>query len=347
MIVLKKKRSKVSFVNKVWYESSILGFCVRALLLPFSFIFMCVTRLRRFLYAIGYKKTSAPPVPIVIVGGITVGGSGKSPMCIALLNELEKRGFKVGLLSRGYKSKSKDFPILVNKDSDPALTGDEPLLIKQSTNAIVVVDPKRVRGANFLYKQGVEVIICDDGLQHYALDRDVEIIVLDGERMLGNGLLMPAGPLREGRWRLNSVDAVVVNGALAPLGFFSMVLDTSSIVKITDKTKVSFKKGTKVCALAGIGNPERFYKTLKKQGFDVVKTIFVQDHKTCDRQVILDIQKSMPVIMTAKDAIKYDTKDMDNVYVLNVEGKLSNVFLEHIVKSIKDSFIKVNKRKEL
>ena len=334
----------MSFINNVWYKGSLTGLGVSLALYPFSLIFKCVSSIRRSLYGAGIKKSYAPNIPVVVVGGITVGGSGKTPLCVALLKELKRHGYNPGLLSRGYKSQSKSFPLEIKEDTDSKISGDEPLLIKQQTGAITVIDPDRVRGAFYLKSLGVDIIVCDDGLQHYALSRDVEIAVLEGGRMLGNGMLLPSGPLREGKWRLGKVDAIVVNGAVARVGYFSMILKTSSILSLKDKSPCDIAKGSDVCALAGIGNPERFYKTLEDYGFRVKDKIDVGDHLKADIKKIRDMASRMPVIMTAKDAIKYTSESLDNVFVLNIEAQFSHIFYDHILKAIKDSDNKVSRR---
>ena len=338
----------MSFLNNIWYGRNITSYLLQLPLLPFSSLFGVVAAARRAFYANGLCKTEGPVVPVVVVGGITVGGSGKTPICIALVKELRARGFNPGVLSRGYKAKGAQFPAQVPLDADPVIYGDEPCLIRRETGAPVVIDPQRNRGADYLVGLGVDLIITDDGLQHYALDRDVEICVLDGARMLGNGHLLPAGPLREARWRLKTVDTVVVSGAVAHLGYFPMVLKQSSIVPLNLKSQEVLQPKSRVIALAGIGNPDRFYKTLEDCGFTVAERVEVGDHDRIDYERLAALASKGPVVMTSKDAIKYQSEaarnNLSNVFVLNVSAHLSKQFYDDVVGKVKQSRSRVEKR---
>ena len=288
-------------------------------------------------------------MPVVVVGGVTVGGTGKTPIVIALVNELTERGFNPGVLSRGYKAKCDVFPSQVPMDCDPEIFGDEPSLIRRSTGVPVVIDPVRTRGADYLAGLGVDVIITDDGLQHYALDREVEICVLDGTRMLGNGCLLPAGPLREGEWRLSAVNSIVVSGAVAHLGHNPMMLRPSAITALNPDNPKQLEERGEVTAFCGIGNPSRFYKTLEDCGFVVVKKVEVGDHNKMPFDKLRELASERTVIMTAKDAIKYrkEAKEssLDNVFVLNVAAQLSKHFFDDIVSKIKLSLHRVEHRR--
>lgn len=286
---------------------------------------------------------------MVVVGGVTVGGTGKTPIVIALVNELTERGFNPGVLSRGYKAKCDVFPSQVPMDCDPEIFGDEPSLIRRSTGVPVVIDPVRTRGADYLAGLGVDVIITDDGLQHYALDREVEICVLDGTRMLGNGCLLPAGPLREGEWRLSAVNSIVVSGAVAHLGHNPMMLRPSAITALNPDNPKQLEERGEVTAFCGIGNPSRFYKTLEDCGFVVVKKVEVGDHNKMPFDKLRELASERTVIMTAKDAIKYrkEAKEnaIENVFVLNVAAQLSKHFFDDIVSKIKLSLHRVEQRR--
>ena len=234
-------------------------------------------------------------------------------------------------------------------DCDPEIFGDEPSLIRRSTGVPVVIDPVRTRGADYLAGLGVDVIITDDGLQHYALDREVEICVLDGTRMLGNGCLLPAGPLREGEWRLSAVNSIVVSGAVAHLGHNPMMLRPSAITALNPDNPKQLEERGEVTAFCGIGNPSRFYKTLEDCGFVVVKKVEVGDHNKMPFDKLRELASERTVIMTAKDAIKYrkEAKDssLDNVFVLNVAAQLSKHFFDDIVSKIKLSLHRVEQRR--
>lgn len=339
----------MSFINSIWYGKGITAFLAKLPLLPFSGMFGIATAVRRAMYAHGLLKKEGPVVPVVVIGGITAGGTGKTPTCIALVKELQSRGFRPGVLSRGYKGQLTEFPSQVPLNCDPAIYGDEPSLIRAATKVPVVVDPVRSRGADYLAGLGVDVIILDDGLQHYALDRDVEICVLDGSRMLGNGHLMPAGPLRESLWRLKTVDSVVVTGAIAHLGYFPMILKQSSLDPVNSNSHESLVPGAQVCAFSGIGNPDRFYKTLEDYGFIIKKTVDVGDHNRASLDTLKELSSELPVVMTAKDAIKYrkeiEEHNLYNIFVLNVQAQLSKQFFDDVVSKIKQSSYKVAERR--
>src|SRR5574344_1380657 len=278
----------MSLLDRIWYQKiGLLNAPIILPLLPLTALFKHLSKVRRDKYKKGIKPSLRTKVPVIVVGGISVGGTGKTPLCIALLQKLNDLGYKVGLLSRGYKGKAEHYPYIVETTSNVKESGDEPLLIKMSVKnkAVVVVDPNRERGAQYLEHLGVDVIVTDDGLQHYALERDIEIIVLDGKRMLGNGFLLPAGPLREGRWRLNTTDFIIVNGNCEEYDFnySSMKLVPSQAISVSSFCALSedyefLQPGHKVIALAGTGNPNRFYATVKECGYDIVDCIKTGDH---------------------------------------------------------------------
>lgn len=336
----------MSLINKIWYERSL--YSVLAIpLLPFSLVFRSVANIRRMLYAYEFLASDAPAVPIIVVGGINVGGSGKTPLCIALAQHFQAQGYKVGILSRGYKATTTKPTLLVDDSVDAKTCGDEPYLMYHKTKALVVIDTNRVRGAFYLHSLGANLIICDDGMQHYALKRDIEIAVIDGIRRFGNHLPLPAGPLRESVTRLKSVDAVVINGEMAHSGQYSMLLKTKMPYAINSQNTI-LEKGTKVCAMAGIGNPQRFYKTLSDLGFIVVDTIDVEDHAIVDLKLLQQKAQKHAVVMTQKDAVKYehDKDELINVYVLEVNASLGRDFYANITSRLKDCQYAVNKRQK-
>lgn len=310
--------------------------------LPLSYLFDRISSSRRgkYLRLEHEGKLYSPKVPVVIVGGICVGGSGKTPLSAALLKHLISKGYRPGLISRGYRGKASEYPYEVKADSDPALCGDEPLLLKRSVGdgAHVVVDPVRPRGVRALEAMGCDVIISDDGMQHYALQRDVEIMVVDGVRLFGNQSLMPAGPLREGMWRARTVDLAVYNG-VKPAGTAGYLmtlkpLPPRALVGTQGKT---IPAGAEVCAMAGIGNPGRFYNTVAELGFKVVSTIDVQDHHTVSIERLREEASLHPVVMTAKDAVKYAGCGVDNLYVIDVEGCLEAEFFDRVETLIREA----------
>ena len=323
---------------KAWYSK----FSWVLLLYPLSLIFQLMVAIRRYFLCRSHqgKPFSAP---VVVVGNISVGGSGKTPLLIKLCLELIGRGLKVAVVSRGYGGRSADYPLQVAEDACASVCGDEPLLIRQSlplTEAIIVVDPVRKRGVEFALSQlSCDIVLCDDGLQHYRLHRDLEIAVVDGSRGLGNRLCLPAGPLREPVSRLKSVDLVAVNGHQSldgiPSDAFYTIEPTHfrelSTGKILPLDQWPFSK--KVHALAAIGNPQRFANTLVSLGLSPILLGF-NDHFTMTASD-LSFDDDLPVIITAKDAVKFDTVIIENVWVLDVEADISSGFVEDILSAVR------------
>ncbi len=295
------KKTLARWAADVWYKDAFLGI----LLLPLAYVFSDIVRVRRFLYRKGFLKSHTLPVPVIVVGNITVGGTGKTPLVIWLAELLLASGYKPGIISRGYGGLSETWPQVVNKHSDVKKVGDESLLIAKQTCLPVVVGPSRVESAKRLLDGfDCNVILSDDGLQHYKLDRDIEIAVIDGERRFGNGYCFPAGPLREPIERLNSVDFTVVNGDKYADHEVSMRLVGDTAVNIlTDEQKpLQQFQGLDCHALAGIGNPERFFKLLETNGLSCTTHSF-PDHYPFGRDDI-EWGDDKPVLMTEKDAVK-------------------------------------------
>lgn len=338
----------MSFINRLWYKDpNLFTYAVELPLLSLSWIFGMAVSLRRLLYTLGVFKSSAPGVPVVVVGGITVGGSGKTPLCIAVLKELKRQGFRPALLSRGYKGHASAYPLFVEEDTDASCCGDEPLLIKLALgkDALVAVDPRRTRGAFALAQKGADIIVCDDGLQHYALERDVEIVVVDSVRLLGNRKLLPAGPLREQPSRLKTVDAVVCNGGgVLHTGNYGMKLKPG-LPQALGSSGTRLQPPEAVCAMAGIGNPERFYATLKASGFKIAECLKVPDHGRVEEKVLQAAASRYPVVMTAKDAVKYHGCTVPNLFVLEVEAQLSSFFYATLMTCIRNSTVRVKSRR--
>lgn len=311
---------------KFWYKKSIISY----LLLPFSFIFIIVISLRRFYYQVlaqKFKTQEIIPVPVIIIGNITVGGTGKTPLVIHLVEFFKSRGYKPGVISRGYGGESKKYSLLVTSKSKVKEVGDEALLISRRTQCPVVVGPKKVESAKMLYSNNnCNIIISDDGLQHYALQRNIEIAVVDKDDDFGNKFCLPAGPLREPLRRLKQVDFVVNNNSeynmfLEPVIFYN--IKNQACTKAIDE----FKNQT-VHAVAGIGKPEKFFQTLSKLGIKVIEHQF-PDHYLFKAADFLFIKNSRSeiVIMTEKDAIKCDTIiDSDNCWCLKIIVRLSGEF---------------------
>lgn len=276
------------------------------LLSPFSLLYRLVIWCRYQCYRLGLKKGWYFPVPIIIVGNITVGGTGKTPLVIWLANWLKTQGFQPGIVSRGYRSKKNKKPVLVNRNLAIDDVGDEALLLHERTECPVVIARERPKAVKSLIEHShCNIIISDDGLQHLALARDIEIVVMDGSRQMGNGYCLPAGPLREPINRLNQVDYLVVNNPIEKNMeyFFRTQIKTIYQIKHPDiKVSISEFSGKTVHALAGIGNPNKFFKTLTDQGIEVITHAF-PDHHHYQRSDIY-FSDQLPILMTEKDAVK-------------------------------------------
>lgn len=278
---------------------------IAVLLLPLAWLFAGLAALRRAAYRTGLIKATRLPVPVIVVGNITAGGTGKTPLTMWLVQRLRAAGFTPGVVSRGYGGRAPTWPQWVTPSSDPIQVGDEPVLIAQRAQCPVAVAPQRVAAAQMMLACApCDVLICDDGLQHYALARDVEIAVVDGVRKFGNGWRLPAGPLRESIVRLRTVDFVVMHGT-AGAGEFALRLELGSAYNLRDTASVrniaSFHSGT-VHAVAGIGYPARFFQQLRAAGVQLIEHPFPDHHVYAPGD--LDFGDELPVLMTEKDAVK-------------------------------------------
>jgi tetraacyldisaccharide 4'-kinase len=293
------------WVTSRWYD----GRGAAPWLLPLEAIFRGLTALRRRGYQRGWLRVERLRVPVVVVGNLTVGGTGKTPLVLWLAHELRAHGLQPGIVSRGYGGEHTRTRTRVKADSDARVVGDEALLLARRSACPVAIGAHRAAAARLLLEAGVNVVIADDGLQHYALGRDVEVVVLDGQRGFGNGHCLPAGPLREPVTRLDSVDAVVVHvyepgAAVQVPGAMTMQMRARGVLPLAggdERTLESFA-GQRVHALAGIGNPERYFRWLRSRGLHVVPHAF-PDHARFRREDI-DFGDSLPVLMTEKDAVK-------------------------------------------
>lgn len=288
------------------------------LLLPLSGIFRIVLILRSLMYRCGLLKTYRATAPVIVVGNITAGGTGKSPTVIWLVDELKSRGFHPGIVSRGYGGSKAGTSMRVDVDSDAAVVGDEPVMLARRTGCPVVVDSDRVRAAAMLVEDGVDVIVADDGLQHRRLRRDFEICVIDGTRGLGNGRLLPSGPLRESANRLRTVDQILVNGGEFGDGLrFDLVAEDAQRLNGTVTRPLTAFKGTTVHAVAGIGNPQRFFDLLRANSIQVIEHDF-PDHASLSPSDV-HFGDEFDVVMTEKDAVKLGQKHSDKFWFVPVE----------------------------
>ncbi|MGO9514356.1 MAG: tetraacyldisaccharide 4'-kinase [Steroidobacteraceae bacterium] len=289
-----------SWLNRIWYE----GASPPWWLLPLSIAYGAVSGSRRYLYAKHLRRSTRLSRPVVIVGNLSVGGTGKTPLVCWLVARLAERGFRPGVVTRGYGGSSATVRMIEPCD-DPSLVGDESILLSRRTGVPVATGRDRPAAAQLLVGAGCDVIVSDDGLQHYALARDCELVVIDGDRRFGNGWLLPAGPLRETRSRLAVADAIVVNGGRALLeGALSMRLEAKSAVALLGARVMPLQEfaGKAVHAIAGIGNPERFFNMLRAHGIEVMGHPLA-DHARMRAQDIV-FADDKPVLMTEKDAVK-------------------------------------------
>ena len=303
-------------------------------LLPFSLLFALMLGLRRWMAGLGWLSTHRLPVPVVVVGNITVGGTGKTPLTLALVAALQHRGWHPGIISRGYGGTTRDVRA-VHPDDNPVEVGDEPVLMANRAGVPVWIAQDRARAGRALLRAHpeVNVLISDDGLQHLALARDMEIAVVDGQRLLGNGALLPAGPLREPVSRLDNVDAVVVNGpprhdfsTRSPR--FGMTLQGRTWVSLSKKSQqvpLTHFRGQTCHAVAGIGNPERFFEYLETVGITVIPHAFPDHHAYAPEELHFDLPA--PVLMTEKDGIKCRRFELSAAWMLPVDAVLDPDFV--------------------
>lgn len=308
---------------------------VAVLLWPLSLLFGLAVRVRRFLYLQGLLRSEALSVPVIVVGNINVGGTGKTPLVARLVDLLRQVGYRPGVVSRGYGGQSVQWPRTVTADSDPGQVGDEPVLLAQRCRCPVVVDPDRVAAAwALLATHRCNVIISDDGLQHYRLQRDIEIAVVDGFRRFGNAACLPAGPLREPPSRLKNVDFVVGNGAARGQEYL-MSLCGEVAINLADpyiSSALSNFRQTMVHAMAGIGDPGRFFDHLRHARLRFIAHPFPDHHPF--RPADLRFHEDLPVLMTEKDAIKCRSFASDNCWYVPVSAQCDPEFDEALLKRL-------------
>jgi len=308
-------------IESIWYDGahyrSLLFWC----LLPFSLLYWFVTAVRRTLYRFRLLPSSGPGVPVIVVGNIVAGGAGKTPVVIWLARQLAALGYKPGIVSRGYGGERSQDQMPITGDSDPAEAGDEPVLIARATGFPVMVGSKRAAAAKKLAERDdVNIIVSDDGLQHYALGRDFELVVVDAVRRNGNGFVLPAGPLRELAGRLHQADQVVVNGGSEDEPFSFQLIPGPAVHLGTGEHKpLQDFAGQTVSAVAGIGNPARFYELLSSAGVQP-EPLAVPDHGRLPEE---QLRLSGTVIMTEKDAIKYSASAGDDWWYIPVKALFS------------------------
>jgi tetraacyldisaccharide 4'-kinase len=330
-----------TWLQRQWYSWTLWQMILR----PVSWIFAGISRLRKYAYKSGWLKTYRLNVPVVVVGNINVGGTGKTPLVIWLAEQLQRAGYKPGIISRGYGGKAQ-IPQQVLAAGCAQQVGDEPLLIAQRTTCPIFVSADRVAAGQALLSAHAEcnIIISDDGLQHYRLQRDVEIVVFDSVKGFGNGALLPAGPLRESAARLHEVDAIVSNGKLTAssttldkLGLkpIEMQLQSTDLYNLLDRqrrcTAQQFS-GLKVLAVAGIGNPERFFQQLRLMGL-VFESRAYADHYAFTAADFAAAQADV-IVMTEKDAVKCQAFAQANYWVLPVTAVIGDELLAIVLHKL-------------
>ncbi|MGP3790654.1 tetraacyldisaccharide 4'-kinase [Pseudomonas sp. B392_1p] len=310
-----------------WYR----GHPGLALLRPLEALYRRVVERKRAAFLAGEGEIYRSPVPVIVVGNITVGGTGKTPMILWLIDHCRARGLRVGVVSRGYGAKPPSWPWRVTAEQPASEAGDEPSLIVRRTGVPLVIDPDRPRAVRALLEQeALDVILCDDGLQHYRLARDLELVLIDAARGLGNRRCLPAGPLREPVERLASVDALLYNGAVAdePDGY-AFTLTPTELVRVANGERRPlnhFPAGQALHAVAGIGNPQRFFATLEALNWRPIPHAFA-DHAQYSAEQ-LRFSPSLPLLMTEKDAVKCRDFAADDWWYLAVDVKPSPAFVD-------------------
>lgn len=329
-----------STIERFWYSTNPL----RWLLFIPSLFFLLLTRAKRFGYRVGWFNQNHFSVPVIVVGNITVGGTGKTPFITYLTKQLIAQGLNVGIVSRGYRSLAPTYPHLVKSDDDVNMLGDETFMQYQRLKVPMAIGSDRSNAVKLLSdKHDLDVIVSDDGLQHYSMSRQFEIVMVDGKRALGNQLILPFGPLREDRARLDTVDLIVQNGGAAwcdvlqtsTTNKLMMSLQPISFVQLTTNREIALDDLNEkaVTAVCGIGNPQRYFDTLKKL-CTIDRQIAFADHHNFELRDFEGLETSC-IIMTEKDAVKCQQFARDNWYFLKVDASIETQETAELVKTIK------------
>lgn len=317
-----------------WLDAAYTGAPWLKLLWPLEVLYRWVIGRRASAYHSGKREVWHAAVPVIVVGNVTLGGTGKSPLVAWLAHYLAAQGWHPGIVSRGYGGQlepGESYPLQVSAETTVAQSGDEPRMLARQTGVPVIVDPKRPRGAQALVGQGCDILLSDDGLQHLALGRDIELVVVDGRRGFGNARCLPAGPLREPLTRLAAVDAVLINGEPAfcpPDGAWVFHLVPSRWRCLATGATAALQPlpfAGPIHAIAGIGHPQRFFDTLSEVGVTFEPHAFPDHHHFTAQDLTFD--DGLPVVMTAKDAEKCDTLHNENIWVLEVEAEPPPAFV--------------------
>lgn len=341
---MQKDGVSVRLIEKVWFKNHQAKYWLVPLLLPITGLFYLISLVRRLAFRLGLLKSYKVAAPVIVVGNISVGGNGKTPVVIHLVELAKTLGLKPGVISRGYGSQADIYPYLLDEKSTSYQAGDEPLLIYQRCNIPVVIGADRVANAEKLIEHGCNIVISDDGLQHYRLQRDLELVIIDAKRLFGNGLLLPAGPLREGTWRLKEADLIIYNGnnsdhtkQLVSKPLF-MTLAGCELIQVTTGEKMLLpdfiQQWQIVNAIAGIGEPQRFFDTLQTLGFDLATQQGFIDHKNFTVNDFVEFKADLPLLMTEKDAVKCRAFAQKNWWYLPVSAQFSEQDKDVLIQSI-------------
>jgi tetraacyldisaccharide 4'-kinase len=323
------------WLERHWYHKTPLSLLLR----PVSWVYCLLILLRRGLYRFGVIASVKLPVPVIVVGNITVGGSGKTPLVLWLASFLRQKGLRPGIVLRGYGGSAADWPHGVTPIHDPDVVGDEAVMLARQSECPVAADPDRVRGAQFLIREHrCDVIVSDDGLQHLRLARDIEIAVIDGARRFGNGYCLPAGPLREPLSRLRGVSLRVATGPPRE-GELGMQLEDTGLCRVNlpeAYASTGVFRGETVHAVAGIGNPARFFAHLRRLDIEIIEHPFPDHHRFTAQDI--RFSDNRPVIMTHKDAVKCERFAGDHVWYLMVEARPDPRIGEAVWQELKEKW---------
>lgn len=338
--------SKIRLINLVekfiWSENNNL---LHYLLLPFSYLYQFIVILRRKLYKQKLITSVKVPIPVIVVGNLTVGGNGKTPLVEWLANFLAKKGYRPCILIRGYKGKNKKFPIIVSKDTHVHAVGDEAKMLFDSTNCLTIVDPNRARAAKYVLENlDCNIIISDDGLQHYALDRDLEIIVKSSLRGFGNQKCIPAGPMREPINRVSGKEIIVINNTNNQVntGIWMQVKPKKicNLLNSNETLAISKLRNCRILLVTSIANPSRIYNIFSKYTANIQHIVY-PDHYMLEATSFLDSKEYDYVIMTKKDAVKCTEFWQDNFWVIDYKvdicPELSKIVTERLMQIAKKS----------
>ena len=328
---MKKRFSR--WLQDSWYKEMYIS----SAFMPISMLYDDAVRFRAFLYRIGLKKKTRVSIPVVIVGNITVGGTGKTPLVVYLARLLTAQGYKPAIISRGYGGESEHWPQRVDAKSDAQQVGDEAVLMARRTDCPLAVGPERAKTAQLLIDEtDCDIILSDDGLQHYALERDIEIAVIDGERRFGNGYMLPCGPLREPIARLQTVDLIIANGKAEEENEFAMAIKGEKAINLVTQEEmllVDFS-GSSIHALAGIGNPKRFYQLLKQYDINVDFHSFLDHYQFVADDILFADDK--PIFMTEKDAVKCQAFATEQHWFVPITAVPEQPFIDKLLTLIKE-----------